>query len=127
MRSIAIIDDRKEFLLRWDRVLSEEGAKVTLFTHPEIFLDFCRKNESATIFDIIIIDRIGPGYDTLTNGFCTSFKAIINDFKGKLVLCSSLLEKSGIGTDGFDIFIPKKILGKRGVLKYIDEVSRNGS
>jgi CheY-like chemotaxis protein len=58
-KSIAIVDDEKDNVTLFTKVMQENGYHVMGFTNPIFFLNYIREHPNS--FDLIIIDyRMSP-------------------------------------------------------------------
>ncbi len=105
-KNIAIIDDIETFCIGLSRELHKLGCAVVSFPCLNDFLDSLARGRG--IFDCVIADRHGMGFDAVKDRFPESCR--FYGFSGKIVLFSSSVEKDlhdDYRSLGFDLVLAK--------------------
>ncbi len=113
MSKIVLIEDEKAFMEAWHLSLIKEGFEIEHFPTASHFF-----KKQPTNFEIIIVDRLSPGYDAVEDNFPEQVKELYPLFKGPIILCSVLNRIIEKGSFGFDLFVTKKPISLR---KTLDE------
>ncbi len=100
--ALAMIDDEIQLLEEYEKKFEESDIRLKVFRNAD---DFFKSLLEDTYFDAVIVDRFGPGFDSVNNNFSKIAREEFS-FKGKIILYSNSVTDNCKWSD-FDFCISK--------------------
>lgn len=82
---VALIDDEVELLNEFSAKLEGSNIELSTFTYTDAFFGSILEGSK---FDVVVVDRFGPGFDSVNDNFPTVARQQFG-FQGKIVLYSN--------------------------------------